>query len=321
MSIKVVKVSEIDLDDRRFRFTLSRPDKRFLRSVEEIGVLQPVIIVDRQGKTVLVDGWKRLAAAQACGLDELLALVVGGQTEDLAVFLLAFFENYGQRQFSLAEKALAVRRFREFQLRTEDIIRHILPLLELPPERKILDTMLEMSVLDESVLEIIHRKDWKLGTVELLLGFSSSERNWLLSLIEKLTHSQQKEIIENFYSLSKKTGKSPEALAAEEGLEAFAGRLRKGDLSAADRLLAELRMANSPMLFRLNQAISGQIERLELPEKFKLDYDRNLERPALRVSVEAENSQNLKQAIRWLAENLESRDWEKLFQLLNYKGE
>lgn len=321
MVYRLIKLSDLNLEDRRFRFTLNPVDQRLLRSVGAIGVLQPVIITARQDRQVLVDGWRRVEAARSCGLEKLPALEIAEKIGDLAVFMVAFFENYGQRSFSLAEKSLAIRKFFDFRLGAHEIIGRILPLLELPPEGRMLELMLEVSLLEERFLQVIHRRDWKPVTAELLLSFSQAERDWLLSLVEKLTHNQQREVIENFYSLKRKTGKSLEDLAREKKLAGPIGRLLKREISAADRLLTILKEENSPLLSGLCRAIEAEVRNLKLPEKVRLDYDRSLEKPVLRISFEAGEVTDVKKALQSLSGILENREWQRLFQLLHYEGE
>ncbi|MCR4396113.1 MAG: hypothetical protein NUW07_05195 [Candidatus Saccharicenans sp.] len=320
MAIRLIKPAEIDLEDRRFRFTFNPVEERFRRSVKEIGVLEPVIITYREGKPVLIDGWKRVEAARDCGLPELLALEIDNQANDLTIFLLTFFENYSRRPFSLAEKSLAVRKFRDFRLRPVDIIEDILPLLELPPEQKTLELMLELSSLGKW-LEVIHRKDWKLGTAELLLSFPPEERFWLVRLVEKLSHNQQRELIELFYSLKRSTGKSLEELAGEGEIVNPVGRLFEGNIQAAAALLSVLRKLNWPTVWRLNQAISDRIRNLDLPPNISLDYDRTLENPVLKIGLEAESCQELKEVIKRLLETLGRPEWDGIFELLHHVGD
>ncbi len=321
MVYKIIKLGDLNLEDRRFRFTLNPVDSRLLRSVRATGVLQPVIIRPGQKGPVLVDGWRRVEAARSCGLEELPALEIKEKIGDLAVLLVAFFENYAKRAFSLSEKSLAIRKFYDFRLGAKELIERILPLLELPPERRMLDLMLEVSLLKERFLEVIHRRDWKPVTAELFLDFPPAERDWLLSLIEKLTHNQQREIIENFYLLKRKTGKGLEDLAREERLAGPTGRLLKGEISAADHLLAALREENSPLLSGLRRAIEAEVRNLRLPEKVRLDYDHNLEKSVLRIGFEAGGVTELKEVLQSLSGALEKKDWNRLFQLLHYEGE
>uniref|UniRef100_UPI00404A2011 hypothetical protein n=1 Tax=Candidatus Saccharicenans sp. TaxID=2819258 RepID=UPI00404A2011 len=320
MAIRVIKTSDINLEDRRFRFTFNPVEERFLRSVREIGVIQPVVITYREEKAILIDGWKRVEAARACGLEELLALEIDSQADALAIFLLAFFENYGRRPFSLAEKSLAVRKFYDFRLRPIDIIENLLPLLELPPEKKTLEILLELSGLGKW-LEVIHRRDWKLGTAELLVSFPQTERPWILRLVEKLTHNQQREVIEHFYSLKRRTDKSLEELSGDEKIGEAVRRLLDGKIEAAGMLISVLRKLSSPPVWRLNEAISDRIKKLGLPAEISLDFDRTLEKPSLKIALEAGSARELKEVIKDLSERLDRPEWDGIFELLKYVGD
>ncbi|MCX8161146.1 MAG: ParB/RepB/Spo0J family partition protein [Candidatus Saccharicenans sp.] len=321
MVYKIIRLTDLNLEDNRFHFTLNPSDRRLLRSVSEIGVMQPVIVILRQNRPVLIDGWRRVEAARSCGLEQLPVLEIAEKTDDLAVFLLAFFENYGQRPFSLAEKSLAIRKFHDFELHPAEIIGRILPLLELPPERWMFELMLEVSQLEKRFLETIHHRDWKPVAVELLMKFTPAERDWLFSLLEKLTHGQQREVMERLYSLKRKTGKSLDQLAREERLAGLIARVLKGERAAVDDLLTVLRRVSSPLISRLNQAIAEEIRQIGLPERVRLDYDPSLEKRVLRLTLEAAEQGDLKRAVDSLADSLERGYWKRLFQLLGYEGE
>ncbi|MDI6845126.1 MAG: ParB N-terminal domain-containing protein [Candidatus Saccharicenans sp.] len=321
MKFKTVKISEIDRQDHRFRFNLKPVDERILTGVKEAGVVQPLLVILREGRLILVDGWRRLEAALSCHMEELPVFELESRMGDLGAFQLAFFINYTQHRFSLAEKALAARRFLEFNLPAEEIIERILPLLELPPLKKTLEILLEISSLDGKSIEMIHRKDWKQATAELWLRFLPEERNWMLRLIERLTHNQQHELVETFYSVKKLTGVGPEIIVREKGLDRITGSLRKGESAAFDRLLAELRKITSPLRSRLSEEISEKIKELKLPLKVQVDYDPTLEKPGLKISFEARSAGQLEEIIKSLSENFSLNNWDSIFQLLNYRGD
>ncbi|MGB4705010.1 MAG: ParB N-terminal domain-containing protein [Candidatus Saccharicenans sp.] len=321
MKFRMVKISEVDREDHRFRFSLKRVDERILTGIKEAGILQPLLVILREGRLIMVDGWSRLEAAQSCCVEELPVFELDSRMGDLRAFQLAFFINYSQHRFSLAEKALAARRFLEFKMPAEEIIERILPLLELPPLKKTLELLLEISSLDGKSIEMIHRKDWKPVTADLWLRFLPEERNWMLRLMERLTHNQQHELIETFYSVKKLTGVGPEVIVREKGLDGITDSLRKGESAAFDRLLAELRKITSPLRSRLNEELSEKIKELRLPLKVQVDYDRTLEKPGVKISFEARSARQLGEIIKSLSENFSQNDWDSIFQLLNYRGD
>ncbi len=311
-----IKLSQIEFEDRRFCFTLARAEGRFLHSVKQVGIVQPIMVIKRSGKQVVVSGWKRIEAAKVCGLEELPALEIKEALSDLEVMKITFYDNYGQRQFSIAEKALAVKRLSDFGLSSEVIITQILPLLELPPERPTLAILFKLS--EQPVgLEKIHQKDWKLTTVELFLNFPTQEKIWLLRLIENLSHNQQKEAIELFYCLKKRKRKSLRELLVELGLESHLKAIEKERSLSGDQLLSVLRKEAKPQIFRVNNLIDQTIKELKLPEKVSLNYDQTLEKNDLRLTAEARSVFELNTSLNQLLKSLNDKKWDELFAILN----
>ena len=320
MQIKKISLKELDLEDQRFRFTLDRPDEKFIRSVKEVGIIEPIIIIPRKTYKVLVSGWKRVEAARVCRVIALPALELEEKIDDLEAFTLAFFVSYGQRQFSLAEKALAAKKFHDFGLGDRDLIGRILPHLELPPERRTLRILLELSSLGEG-LEIIHRKDWKLNTAEQFLNFSDEERKWLLDLVKKLTHNEQKEIVEMFSTLRRRKNRGLKEICQEPEIASCLELFKKGRPEAGGRLLSLLRKESRPQISGLNNEMDLTIKGLRLPQKVNLEYDRTLEKSSLRLVLEVESRTELEKLLHSLTEKLRDERWQRLFEILNHKGE
>lgn len=107
----------------------------------------------------------------------------------------------------------------------------------------------------------------------------------------------------------------------EKELAGLAGRLLSGEVNFADRLLAVLREANSPLLSGLHKAIVAEVKELGLPQKVQLNYDRTLEKPGLQISLEASGVRELKELLQSLSESLEKSEWSRLFRLLGYERE
>jgi len=320
MIIKEIPIPEINLEDRRFKFTLGTPEEKMIRSIKEIGVVNPVKVIKRDGRYVLVSGWKRVEGAIACGFKRLSILELPEDFSDLEVFTLIFFENYAQTRFSLAEKALAIKKFSVLGLSDAGIITRILPLLELPPARQTYQVLLELSSLHEA-LPIVHLKDWKLAAAELFLTFSLDERSLLLPLISGLTQNKQKEIIELFYSLKKRQGKSLGEIVEQPEMAFCLEMFRKDRLAAAEKLLLVLRKEINPGISSRGEEIDRELKQLGLPESIRMNYDRTLEETSLTLQVRIDSEQELRKAIDEISRSLDEKNWSKLFELLHNKTE
>jgi len=129
----------------------NQPRKQFVqedleelaRSIQALGLLQPLTVRRRDGAWELIAGERRLRAARLAGLEEVPYLSI--QTDSQSSSLLALVENLQRRDLDFWEEALALRRLMDtYHLPQEETARRLgksqsaiankLRLLKLPPE-------------------------------------------------------------------------------------------------------------------------------------------------------------------------------------------
>lgn len=318
MEFKEIGLSDLRLKDRRFNFTLDEPDEKFLASVRQVGITEPVKIKAEDGSLILVTGWKRMESARAGGLKKIPVRILPAGLTDLEILRLAFFENYPQRDFSLAEKALLVKKFLEFGLSQEELIREILPRLQLPPERPTIETLVKLAALDRA-LPGIHRGRWKLATARLFLSFPLEEQKLIVGLAGAFNHNQQAELIDLLFTLKKRQAKPLAAILSEQEIEPLVKEMKEGKPPAADRLLTALREKAVPRLSCLNRQIQAAIKKINLPGQGRLNYDQTLEKTGVSIWLEARSKDELESALKNLNESLKAGEWDTLFKILNNK--
>jgi ParB-like chromosome segregation protein Spo0J len=318
MELREIDIGALWLEDRRFKFTLDGPDEKFLASVRQVGITEPVKVKAEDGSLILATGWKRVEAARAAGLKKIPALILPPGLTDLEILRLAFFENYPQRDFSLAEKALLVKKFLEFGLSQEELIREILPRLQLPPEKPTAETLIKLAGLAPALPEI-HRGRWKLATARLFLSFPLEEQKLIISLAVAFNHNQQAELIDLLFTLKKRQAKQLTAILGEKEIGPLVEEMKEGKPQAGDRLLTALREKASPQLSRINREIQGAIKRINLPGQGRLNYDQTLEKTGVSIYLEAGSKDELENALKNLNESLKTGEWHTLFRLLNNK--
>lgn len=94
------------------------------RSIQALGVLQPLTVRRRDGSWELVAGERRLRAAKLAGLEEVPCLAI--QTDSQSSSLLALVENLQRRDLDFWEEALALRRLIDsYHLSQEEVARRL----------------------------------------------------------------------------------------------------------------------------------------------------------------------------------------------------
>ena len=94
------------------------------RSIQALGVLQPLTVRRRDGNWELVAGERRLRAAKLAGLEEVPCLAI--QTDSQSSSLLALVENLQRRDLDFWEEALALRKLIDtYHLSQEEVARRL----------------------------------------------------------------------------------------------------------------------------------------------------------------------------------------------------
>lgn len=319
MELRQISLREINLEDTRFKFTLDKPDEKLSFSIQRAGLVEPVIVKSEREAFILVTGWRRVEASREAGLKEIPALVMPSELTDLTLFSLAFFESYPQKKFSLAEKALIIKKFIEFGLSPEELIEEFLSRLELPPERQTIDLLTQLASLDWA-LPSIHRGRWKLSTARLFLSFFPEERRAIISVGETLNHNQQAELIELLFTLKKRQKVGLETILAEEEIKPLVQEAaRERQPRARLELLSALRKRTFPLVTEINREMQTALRQINLSGNSRLDYDHSLEKSSLFISFEARTTEEIELLAEQLKQNVKEGKLDVLFGLLNKK--
>lgn len=318
MELRQISLREINLEDTRFKFTLDKSDEKLSFSIQRAGLVEPVIVKSDGQAFILVTGWRRVEASRKFGLKEIMALVMPSELTDLTLFSLAFFESYPKKNFSLAEKALIIKKFIEFGLSREEIIEEFLARLELPPERQTVDLLSQLACLDWALLSI-HRGGWKLSTARLFLTFLSEEREAIIGLSEAFNHNQQAELIELLFILKKRRKVGLDTILTEEELKPLVRAARERKPRAGLELLAALRERAFPLVTEINREIQAALRQINPPVNSRLDYDHSLEKSSLSISFEARTREEMELVVEQLKQKLKEGELDVLFGLLNKK--
>ncbi|HUM33680.1 MAG TPA: ParB/RepB/Spo0J family partition protein [Candidatus Saccharicenans sp.] len=317
--MRSISLEEINFDDIRFRFTLDKPDEKLIFSIQRAGLIEPVLVKSDGQAFILVTGWKRVEASREAGLKEIPALVIPSESTDLDLFSLAFFESYPGKDFSLAEKALIIKKFIEFGLSPEELIEEFLSRLELPPERQTIDLLTQLASLDWA-LPSIHRGRWKLSTARLFLSFFPEERRAIISVGETLNHNQQAELIELLFTLKKRQKVGLETILAEEEIKPLVQEAaRERQPRARLELLSALRKRTFPLVTEINREMQTALRQINLSGNSRLDYDHSLEKSSLFISFEARTTEEIELLAEQLKQNVKEGKLDVLFGLLNKK--
>lgn len=129
-------------------------------SVARVGLVQPPLVVRRDGRTVVACGIRRVRAAARVGLDRIdCRLIEEGEISGAALFLLNLEDNLALRDPGLLERARAVRLAAAMTpADREELTVRFGKRLGLPRTTREKDRLLALDALPEPVKEFIHTR-------------------------------------------------------------------------------------------------------------------------------------------------------------------
>jgi ParB family chromosome partitioning protein len=145
------------------------------KSMEASGLLQPIVVRQRQGGYELIAGERRWRAAERLGWQKIPAVVK--EVDDRTLLTLALIENLQRDDLSPIDEAAGYRRLgEEFKLGQTEIARVV------GRDRSTVANLLRLLQLPADVQAMVHEKRLSAGHARALLGLPESERQSALAV-------------------------------------------------------------------------------------------------------------------------------------------
>ncbi len=315
-AIQSIPLEQIDLSDESFSVNYM-PDLTKLRSsIGEIGLIQPVLLKKRSNGYQIISGFRRISVVKELGKLEIESRVLGEKkTDEFRFFSLSLHENLTTRGFNTVEKAIALNKLiGRFQIDPPVVIKNFLPLLDLEPNGKILNTYLSLSGMEDGIKQYVLKEEVSRSNIRRLSGLTSDDRMAFLSLASplRLGENRLKEILTLLEEISRRdrcrTGdivRRPEiqAVLSQEGLTPS----QKTD--RVKKILADLRY---PRMHRLEQEFEKKRKSLDLPSNISLHPQPFFEGKGLRVGFQFETMGEYRAVLDSLSSLAEKKEFEEL---------
>ena len=159
--------------------------EELVQSIQQHGVLQPLLVRPHEGGFQLVAGERRLVAAQKAGLETVPCRVL--ELEDRNVFEVAIEENLKRKDLNVLEKAQA---FKDYLERFGSTIEELAGRLSL--DRSTVSNMLRLLDLAEPVKQALREEKITNGHARALLPLEEADQVALCERIQKEALSVRK---------------------------------------------------------------------------------------------------------------------------------
>jgi len=314
---KKVALRDIDLSDRQFIFSYPLSPERLYPSIKQIGLICPVLLRRETPPHQVIDGIQRLLALQDLSHEYTEAFVYPDSTlQPLDAFHLTLQQNLHNRTLNPLEKGLALQKLlNQFGIGREEVIRHYMPLLGLPPAEKVLEDYLSLNGLEEEIKLVLVREEFPLPLAHQLARFSPEDRMALFRLARELRLglNKMRELLRYLEELSLRDAVPIHVLLESQDCQQIIRNQRLTRPQRVEGLRKLLKQKRYPRLSQLEQSYSQAIKRLDLPPHIKIIAPPYFEGEGLTLEARFTDASDLKE----IALSLQKiADREEITQLL-----
>lgn len=171
-------------------------------SIKENGIIQPLIVVEKDGGFEIVAGERRFRASKLAGLTKVPVVVKRATKKD--VLVMSIIENVQRADLNCVEEALAYfQLMNEFELTQEEVAKKI------GKERSTIANFLRVLKLPKEVIVALQKEQLSFGHAKVLVSVSDDETIRRLAN-EVMAKNLSVRELEEMAKKSKKASKKPE---------------------------------------------------------------------------------------------------------------
>ncbi|MFA7613206.1 MAG: ParB/RepB/Spo0J family partition protein [Candidatus Caldatribacteriota bacterium] len=137
-------------------------------SIKENGIIQPLVVVEKEGMFEIVAGERRYRASKLAGLDKVPVIVKRATKKDILV--MSIIENVQRSDLNCVEEALAYYQLmNEFELTQEEVAKKI------GKERSTIANFLRILKLPKDVIVQLQKEMLSFGHAKILVSLNDDE--------------------------------------------------------------------------------------------------------------------------------------------------
>jgi ParB family chromosome partitioning protein len=315
---QMIPLQQIDLSDDTFSVNYL-PDLQKLRSsIEEIGLIQPVILRKKSGGYQIVCGFRRISVMKELGKSEIESKVFEEkEMDEFQFFSLSLHENLTTRGFNTVEKAIALDKLiHRFQMDPDIVLKTFLPLFLLEPHEKILNTFLSLAQMEEETKAYVLREEVSRFNIRKLAVLNSDDRIAILLLISplKLGENRLREILTLLEEISRRNQNRVREIVQRPEIQAVLSQKELTPSQKTERVKKILVDLRYPKMHQLEEEFEKKRKGLNLPSSVTLHHQPFFEGRGLRVQFQFETMEEYKAVLSTLSQLVDKEEFKELIQ-------
>jgi ParB/RepB/Spo0J family partition protein len=317
-AIQKIPLQQIDLSDDTFSVNYLPDLQRLRSSIQEIGLIQPVLLRKKLDAYQIVCGFRRVSVMKVLGKSEMEARVFEEKERDeFQLFSLSLHENLTTRGFNAIEKAMALDKLiHRFHIHPTAVIKTFLPSFSLEPNEKILNTYLSLAQMEDEIKTYVLKEEVSRSNIRRLSTLTPDNRMALLSLISplKLGENRLREILTLLEETSRRNQSTVRETAGRPEIQAILSQKELTPSQKAERVKKALSGLRYPKLNQMEKEFEKKRRDLNLPSNISLHHPPFFEGKGLKIEFQFETTEEYQSILKSLSSLSDKKQFEEIMQ-------
>jgi ParB family chromosome partitioning protein len=316
--IQSIPLREIDLSDDTFSINYLPDLQRLRSSIEQIGLIQPVLLRKKEDHHQIVCGFRRISLTKELGRLEIESKVVEEkEMDEFQLFSLSLHENQTTRGFNTVEKAIALDKLiHRFQIDPAAVIKTFLPFFSLEPNEKILNTYLSLAQMEDEIKTYVLREEVSRSNIRRLSTLTPDNRRAILSLISslKLGENRLREVLTFLEEISRRNRCEGKDIVQRPEIQAILSQKELTPSQKTERIKKVLTDLRYPKLNQLEKTFEKKRKELNLPSNVSLHHPPFFEGKRLKIEFQFETTEEYRSIVESLSSLPDKKEFEEIMQ-------
>jgi len=316
--LQKIPLQQIDLLDDTFSINYLPNLQRLRSSIEEIGLIQPVLLRKRLDGYQIICGFRRISIMKELGKSEIESrLFEEKEMDEFQLFSLPLHENLTTRGFNAVEKAIALEKLiHRFQIDPAIVIKTFLPFLSLEPNEKILNTYLSLTRMEDEIKMYVLKEEVSRSNIRRLAGLASDDQLVILSLISplKLGESHLREILTLLEEISRRSQCTAREIVGRPEIQAILSQKELTPSQKTDHIKKVLMALRYPRMQQLEEKFRERKKKLNLPAHLSLHHQPFFEGKGLKAEFQFETMEEYKAILKSLSSLTDRKEFEEMIE-------
>ena len=319
-----ISLSNIDLSSKdfdRYLFRYGRDTDVIEESINKVGLINPLILkknLDTDQKYAVICGYQRILAAKKLGQVCFDARVVGGLNDE-EILLLVLHDNLSSRGFNEVEKGIILKKFLDIGYSYNRLAAEITLLLEIPPNKNIIDKYLSMLRLDSVIKQSVARNELELEKAFLLIALDDAEREVVYRLLfrESIANTNEvKEAIRNLLDLKMIKNIEINELLMSGEISHIISDSKSNKKQKGEKICNLIKSMRYPSIRTKEDEFDKSRRELRLDNDVRVNHSRYFEGDEIRIMLKVSSEEKLGNNLERLLLNIKNGTFRKLFSII-----